>query len=333
MDYVEGQTGVEGIVYSSSNYATSYLNWSVNHRTVWIANYSCRAKIQTANPPNGTGVWPTWNFWQYCSTGSVPGISGNCDLDVFNGTLTDLQSTVIGAAVQPTVSNLAVSNITDTSATVTWTTDVAGTTRVNYGVTSGYGNQSAWNAAPATSHSVVLSGLSAGTVYHYQAVSTNGSGSSPSLDQTFTTTGAGSPDVVVDNTDPGCTTTGNWTVGTTSTHIGGNYIYCSGVTNTAESAATATCRWTPSLALATYDVYVYYAAGTNRSTNTYWKITNAGSPIILRVNEQLPGNAYTLIAANVPFNAGTSGYVELMNNTGDAAVVQGDAVKFVYKAP
>ena len=34
--------------------------------------------------------WSSWEFWQYSSTGSVPGISGNVDLDVFDGTLLEL---------------------------------------------------------------------------------------------------------------------------------------------------------------------------------------------------------------------------------------------------
>lgn len=333
LDYVEQQTGVEAIVYCNSNYATNYLNWRLNHRTLWIANYSCTANPQTANPPAGTGVFPTWFFWQYCSTGSVPGISGNCDLDVFNGTLSQLQGHLVWAVAQPAISNLQASSITNNSATITWTTSPTSTTRVRYGLTSSYGTQSAYAGTYVTNHSVALTGLQSNTTYHYQAVSTDRAGSTLSADQTFTTTGGGGgTDVVVDNTDSGCTLTGSWTTGTSSTHIGTNYIWVNGVTGTSEASATRKVRWTPNLAYAYYDVYAYYAAGSNRSTYTYWKITNAGSPVIVRLNEQLPGNAYTLVASNVPFNAGTGGYVELMNNTGDTAVVQGDAVKFVYKS-
>jgi lysozyme len=31
--------------------------------------------------------WTTWAFWQYSESGSVPGIQGPVDLDVFNGPL------------------------------------------------------------------------------------------------------------------------------------------------------------------------------------------------------------------------------------------------------
>jgi autotransporter-associated beta strand protein len=39
-----------------------------------------------------------WNFWQYTSTGTIPGISGNVDHDVFNGTSASLVSTMIATA-------------------------------------------------------------------------------------------------------------------------------------------------------------------------------------------------------------------------------------------
>ncbi len=333
LNYVEQETGVEPIVYCNSNYATNYLNSTLASRTLWIANFSCSSNPQTANPPAGTGIWSTWNFWQYCSTGTVSGISGYVDLDVFNGTLSQLQSYVIAAGTAPTISNVQATNVTSSGATITWTTDSPSTSQVNYGLTSSYGSQSPLNGTLVTNHSVTLSGLQADTTYHYQAVSTNDYGTTSSTDHTFTTSSSGGTDVVVDNTDPGCTVTGSWTVGTASTHVGSNYIWTTGCGSTRESRATAKMRWTPYLTSGMYDIYVYYAAGSNRSTYTYWKITNAGSTITLRWNEQQPGNAYTLIRSNVPFNTGTGGYVELMNNTGDTAVVQGDAVKFVYVGP
>jgi hypothetical protein len=47
------------------------------------------------NAPTGTSPWATWDFWQYSYTNSVPGISGSCDADVFNGTPTSLDVYVI----------------------------------------------------------------------------------------------------------------------------------------------------------------------------------------------------------------------------------------------
>lgn len=51
---------------------------------LWIATYG------TAAPP--TLGWPTWTFWQYSSTSTVPGIPrpGAIDVNSFNGTRADL---------------------------------------------------------------------------------------------------------------------------------------------------------------------------------------------------------------------------------------------------
>lgn len=36
-------------------------------------------------------AWSTWKIWQYSSTGTIPGVNGNCDLDKSAGTLYSLQ--------------------------------------------------------------------------------------------------------------------------------------------------------------------------------------------------------------------------------------------------
>jgi len=36
-------------------------------------------------------AWGRLRFWQYSSTGKVSGISGNVDLDIYNGTLAELR--------------------------------------------------------------------------------------------------------------------------------------------------------------------------------------------------------------------------------------------------
>ena len=50
-----------------------------------------------------TPAWSDWTFWQDSSTGMVPGISGNVDLDQFNGTLDDLHKFVAPPLSAPAV--------------------------------------------------------------------------------------------------------------------------------------------------------------------------------------------------------------------------------------
>ncbi len=87
----------------------------------------------------------------------------------------------------PVIFNLAVINITQTSVTITWQTDEASTTLVNYGLTPSYGS-TATGVSFVTSHSVDLSGLTPDTIYHFQAVSADFWGNTArSADQTFRT--------------------------------------------------------------------------------------------------------------------------------------------------
>ena len=43
------------------------------------------------NCPNTPSPWTKWAMWQYSSSGVVPGIAGNVDMDEFNGTMADLK--------------------------------------------------------------------------------------------------------------------------------------------------------------------------------------------------------------------------------------------------
>ena len=67
----------------------------------------------------------------------------------------------------PVISNVSVTEITDSSATVTWTTNEPATSRVEYGTTASYGSKSAFDGTLVTSHSVAVSKLASETVHHF----------------------------------------------------------------------------------------------------------------------------------------------------------------------
>lgn len=100
----------------------------------------------------------------------------------------------------PVISSVAASGVTTSGATVTWTTNESATHQVEYGTTASYGQQTAENATLMASHSQTLSGLSAGTLYHYRVKSKDAAGNiATSLDQTFTTTVTAAPDTQAPN--------------------------------------------------------------------------------------------------------------------------------------
>ncbi|MEW6324097.1 MAG: fibronectin type III domain-containing protein, partial [Nitrospirota bacterium] len=111
----------------------------------------------------------------------------------------------------PVISGVTVSNQTAGSATISWTTNEASDTQVEYGTTASYGNGSTLNAAMVTSHSVMLSGLSASTTYNYRVRSRDAARNlAMSGNLTFSTLAA------ADTTPPGtpASLTAAWASGT-----------------------------------------------------------------------------------------------------------------------
>ncbi len=82
-----------------------------------------------------------------------------------NVTFTTL-STTPSDVVSPIISSVAVSSITPSGATITWTTNEPSDSQVNYGTTLAYGATTTLDSSPVTSHSVTLSGLSSSTLYN-----------------------------------------------------------------------------------------------------------------------------------------------------------------------
>lgn len=78
-----------------------------------------------------------------------------------------------------------------TSATIMWTTNESSNSKVVFGTTTSYGSI-VTNGSLALSHSLSLSGLATGTLYHFQVTSVDAAGNiATSSDMTFTT---GTPD-------------------------------------------------------------------------------------------------------------------------------------------
>jgi len=170
-------------------------------------DYSTPGKIHwgisrtSANPtpvPTSPGTFITIAF-----SVNAGALSGTYTLDLSNATLNnetsaeipsvevnDGYATVIAPDREPPViSNVASSSITTTSATIAWDTDEVSDSLVKYGTTSGTYTLTASDPADDTSHSISLTGLSAGTTYYYVVNSTDPSdNSAESIEYRFTTT-------------------------------------------------------------------------------------------------------------------------------------------------
>lgn len=83
LDCVEQHYGVKPILYTSYKFKLRYLNDSLfNTYPYWIAHYYVDSVRYEGR----------WDFWQHTDAGIVPGIEGNVDLNVFNGTAEGLDS-------------------------------------------------------------------------------------------------------------------------------------------------------------------------------------------------------------------------------------------------
>ncbi|MFA7286531.1 MAG: fibronectin type III domain-containing protein [Patescibacteria group bacterium] len=90
----------------------------------------------------------------------------------------------------PIISLVQVSNIEDHAATITWNTDEAATSIVQYGATTSYGDIAGDSTSLLTGHTVLLSSLISGTLYHFAVLGYDNAGNRAlSADYTFTTTG------------------------------------------------------------------------------------------------------------------------------------------------
>ena len=90
-----------------------------------------------------------------------------------NGLGGDYVATFTADTAGPTITDLVAAPHSGGTATISWTTDEPSSSHVAYGVSAGSLNQSEDDPALVTAHTVELTGLTAGTTYHYRVSSTN----------------------------------------------------------------------------------------------------------------------------------------------------------------
>ena len=104
----------------------------------------------------------------------------------------ELTTSAQGDTTPPVISGVDVSDRSESSAAINWTTDEPATSLVEYGTTDAYGSTTSLDEELTTSHSVTISGLKPRTTYHFIVRSQDGSGNEviSETDQTFTTLSA-----------------------------------------------------------------------------------------------------------------------------------------------
>ena len=88
LDIVEKHYQIRPIIYTYYKFKTRYLNDSIFDRyPYWIAHYYVDSVEYRGR----------WKFWQHTDAGRLPGIKGNVDFNIYNGSYYDLRQMTIGS--------------------------------------------------------------------------------------------------------------------------------------------------------------------------------------------------------------------------------------------
>lgn len=114
------RTGAHGVLYVSPTFwknSMSDTTWfgDNGYRTLWVAHWTGGSG---ATIPAGNWSGSGWTFWQYTSSGVVPGITGRVDLDRFNGL--DLTPLLLTAGVTDPAVLAPTLTLTPSASVITW---------------------------------------------------------------------------------------------------------------------------------------------------------------------------------------------------------------------
>jgi len=85
LDIIEMHFQIRPIIYTNQTFFNDNLAEHFSDYPLWIARYNNFFKPKPANKKD-------WLFWQYGNKGRVNGIDGDVDLNVFRGSLEELEA-------------------------------------------------------------------------------------------------------------------------------------------------------------------------------------------------------------------------------------------------
>lgn len=284
-------------VQASAGQTSATITWDTNEasdsRVRWgtTVNYTGDSGVVQSNVTrhsvtlSGLTAGTTYHYVVLSSDGVNPATTSS-DL-TFQTTAPD--------TTPPTISGVAATNVTTSSATIVWTTNEASSTEVDYGLTTAYGSTTPLNSSLVTAHSVALSGLIAGTTYHFRVKSADAAGNlGMSGDFTFTTAADTTPPaisgVAATNVTSSAATIG-WTTNEASNsqvEYGATTAYGS-VTSLNPALVTAHSAALSSLAAATlyhYRVKSADAANNLGVSGDFTFTTAPAGPVITKASQQ-----------------------------------------------
>ncbi|MEW6682011.1 MAG: fibronectin type III domain-containing protein [Nitrospirota bacterium] len=184
---------ISGVVASSTGATSTVITWSTNEPSTSVVDYglgtsygssSTDTTLVTSHSRSLIGLTASTTYHFRVRSADAAGNTASSADFVFT---TSAQPDTTA----PTLSSIASGSVTNAGATITWTTNEASTTQVDYGTTTAYGASTTLNATLVTAHSAALSGLQTATTYNYRVRSADAAGNvAVSTNRTFTTAAA-----------------------------------------------------------------------------------------------------------------------------------------------
>jgi glucose/arabinose dehydrogenase len=235
--------------------------------------------------------------------------------------------TIVLDRTAPTISGRTATNITGSSAQITWTTNEAATSRVEYGLTTSYGSSTTLDPTLVTAHSVALTGLASNTTYNYRVRSIDAAGNEAvSANSTFKT--AVAADTIPPSTPTGLAATAisstqinlSWTASTDNVAVTGYQILRNGT-----QVGSSTTTTFSDTGLSPNTTYSYTVRAVDAAANTS-DLSVPASATTIAPDTTLPTVAITApaggaqlsgtitISANASDNVGIGGVAFLVDN-------------------
>ena len=100
LNEVQRRTGHAPAIYCSASQPNEDYDSRLAPYSLWVADYGVRE-------PEGNDIWDTWAGWQYSESGSVDGVNGNVDMDLFTAAmrLEAVPSPSVGPTPTPTATS------------------------------------------------------------------------------------------------------------------------------------------------------------------------------------------------------------------------------------
>lgn len=197
----------------------------------------------------------------------------------------------------PSITGILASKITTDSATISWATDEASDTQVEYGTTTSFGYQNPVDGTMTTAHSQVMAGLASSTTYYFRVISRDVSGNTTVSQSSTLTTAApvDSAPPVISNVAVTDITANSARISWTTDEPSSTQVeYGSGPTNSPLVSDLTTVHSVTLTGLSSFTTYDYRvkstdaAGNTGASTTASFKTSNM-APSVTSLNSSVTG--------------------------------------------